>query len=118
MTGYNDLTGCWSFRHPEHWKSVPKKIGDLIHEVRNVQSTFLPAFVHPTKQAAVAELREHLIQQRDQARADADFLSKPYTSSNGITHICPAELEDKWRAEVREKLAIAEAGLELLAAVA
>jgi hypothetical protein len=115
MTDYIDLTGCWSFRHPEHWKSVPKKFGDLVHEVRNVQSTFMLAFVHPTKQAAVAELRKHLIQHRDQAKADVEFLSKPYTSPNGITHICPAELENKWRAEVRKKLAIAEAGLKLLA---
>jgi hypothetical protein len=114
MTTWKDLTGYYSVRQPFFLDTVPSEANELVREIRYIRAMHIPDDVYPTREEAVARCRELLEQQRDQALADVEFLSKPYTSPNGITYICDPADERRWMAEVQTSLAIAEGGLDVL----
>lgn len=103
----------WYVRHPWFLREKPEKLTDLIIEIHGIEANFEPPNFYTTKEEAVQQVKGYLMEQRDQALRNLDFLSKPYTSPNGITHICPEHLMERWLAECRSSLVIAERGLEL-----
>jgi hypothetical protein len=94
-------------------RDKPEELADFVHEIKNITGTFEPPDLYPTKEEAVKQAKQYFTEQRDQAMKDLDFLSKPYTTPNGTTYICPEHLLEKWHGECRASLAIAERGLEL-----
>jgi len=96
-------------------REKPEELADLVVEIKGIRVNFEPHDLYPTKPEAVQQARGYLTKQRDQALKDLDFFSKPYTSPNGITYICPETKVEQWRAECRKTLEIAERGLELCA---
>lgn len=93
-------------------RNEPKDKNDLVVEVRMV-ADFKIDDLCPTEEEAWKLARQHLLERRNQALRDLDFLSTPYTSPNGVTYICPEEKIEEWREEARISLGIAEKGLEL-----
>lgn len=118
MTRWIDLQGYYSVHQPFFLKTVPTEASELVREVGSIRATFMLDDVFPTREEAVAKCRRLLERPREQALADVEFLSKPYTSPNGITYICRPEDERRWMTEAQTSLAIAEAGLKLLDAAA
>jgi len=105
----------WRVHHPMFLRSKPEELADMVVEIKGIEANFEPHDLYATKVEAIQRAKHYLTEQRDLALSNLDFLSKPYTSPNGITYICPEHLMEKWREECRASLEIAEAGLKLLA---
>lgn len=101
----------WFVRHPYYLLTEPKEKQDLVMQVELMGDD--PDCLLEDELDAWDDVKEKLVEMRVQAADDRKFWSEPYTSPQGVTHICTPEFTLERQAEAERKLRIAEAGLKL-----